>query len=210
MLGVGGAFGCGSVPTSASRHLNNLREAEVASASNSALAVPSKSVLLLKSARYPAKVAAGAQAVPLMDRARVVHDTFPRQPKNITPNLPAAGRTEDGTAGELAAVVADHRLLLATLNYQPLQLAYPPVSLLKTWSDLKRRQTMPVRHRLLPMIRLCHNVIETARADHAALGESQWRSWGAHLAAIPAGYSQSRSFDDRSNSRPTYPTRAET
>ena len=27
---------------------------------------------------------------------------------------------------------------------------------------------------------------------------------------IPAGYSQSRSFDDRSNSRPTYPTRAET
>ena len=29
-------------------------------------------------------------------------------------------------------------------------------------------------------------------------------------AAIPAGYSQSRSFYDRSNSRPTYPTRAET
>ena len=43
----GTAFGCGSVPTSASRHLYNLREAEVASASNSALAVPSKSVLLL-------------------------------------------------------------------------------------------------------------------------------------------------------------------
>jgi hypothetical protein len=29
-------------------------------------------------------------------------------------------------------------------------------------------------------------------------------------AAILAGYSKSRSFDDRSNSRPTYPTRAQT
>jgi hypothetical protein len=49
MLGAGGAppFGCGSVPTSASRHLYILREAKVVSASNSALAVPSKSVLLL-------------------------------------------------------------------------------------------------------------------------------------------------------------------
>jgi hypothetical protein len=47
-----------------------------------------------------------------------------------------------------------------------------------------------------------------------ALGCLVYGSSGSQIqgagAAIPAGYSQSRSFDDRSNSRPTYPTRAET
>ena len=47
-----------------------------------------------------------------------------------------------------------------------------------------------------------------------ALGCLVYGSSGSQIqgagAAIPAGYSQSRPFDDRSNSRPTYPTRAET
>ena len=44
----------------------------------------------------------------------------------------------------------------------------------KPGPTLKRWQTMPVRHRLCPMIRLCRNVIETVRADHAARRALVW------------------------------------
>jgi len=54
ILGAGGVRVCGSVATSASRSLYNLPEAEVGSASNSSLAVPSKSVLLLTLSTSPA------------------------------------------------------------------------------------------------------------------------------------------------------------